>query len=77
MLSPKFDPKAEASRPRFVVPRRDTTANWEAANPVLQAGEFGLDYTRGVGRIGDGATAWNDLPDFTGSPEDPCLIAYA
>lgn len=46
--------------------RRDTAANWEAANPVLAQGEIGLildDYGKVVGeKIGDGKTAWTALP---------------
>lgn len=63
-------------RPPVLV-RRDTTVNWETVNPVLQAGEMALDYTRGVCKVGDGETAWNDLPEFTGSAADPCWPAIA
>lgn len=42
--------------------RRGTTAQWAAANPVLAAGEPGVDLDTGEQRIGDGATAWADLP---------------
>lgn len=42
--------------------RRDTTANWAAANPVLAVGEPGLNTdTNGI-KYGDGVTAWNSLP---------------
>ena len=47
--------------------RRDTAANWTAANPVLAQGEIGIELD-GLGtstvlqKIGDGVTAWNDLP---------------
>jgi len=47
--------------------RRDTAANWTAANPILAQGERGLE-TDGLGtatvkeKIGDGVKAWNDLP---------------
>lgn len=41
--------------------RRDTTANWTSANPVLGQGEFGLDTTLNRFKIGDGATAYNTL----------------
>ena len=50
--------------------RRDTLTNWSSANPVLKAGEVALvDKNNGVGsklwaiRIGDGTTAFNDLPE--------------
>ena len=41
--------------------RRDTSSNWSTANPVLDAGEFGLDMTIGKFKIGDGTTNWNHL----------------
>ena len=44
--------------------RRDTGANWTAANPVLADGELGIesDATSLRGKIGDGVTAWASLP---------------
>ena len=44
--------------------RRGTAAQWAAANPVLAQGEPGVDTTTGALRIGDGARAWLDLPEF-------------
>jgi hypothetical protein len=41
--------------------RRDTAANWTAANPTLASGEFGLETDTTLFKIGDGATAWNAL----------------
>jgi hypothetical protein len=41
--------------------RRDTSANWTSANPVLAQGEIGLNLTTGQYKIGDGSTAWNSL----------------
>ena len=41
--------------------RRDTAANWEAVNPILAAGEMGLEPDTRRTKIGDGVTAWNDL----------------
>ena len=43
--------------------RRDTAANWTAANPVLRPGEMGIELGA-VPRwkVGDGTTAWNLLP---------------
>ena len=46
--------------------RRDTTANWLAADPVLAQGEQGLDITTGFLYIGDGSTPISQLPPFTG-----------
>ena len=42
--------------------RRGTAARWAAANPVLLAGEPGLETDTLKLKHGDGATAWNDLP---------------
>lgn len=39
--------------------RRDTAANWTAANPVLLSGEFGYETDTGKIKVGDGTTAWN------------------
>jgi hypothetical protein len=41
--------------------RRDTAANWTAANPTLAAGEQGWESDTDLLKIGDGATAWNSL----------------
>lgn len=44
--------------------RRDTAVNWQNTNPILSQGELGLDITNNRFKLGDGATAWNDL-DYT------------
>jgi hypothetical protein len=41
--------------------RRDTAANWASTNPVLAAGEQGLETDTNLIKYGDGATAWVDL----------------
>lgn len=41
--------------------RKDNTKNWEKANPILAANEFGYDYERKVIKIGDGITPWRNL----------------
>lgn len=41
--------------------RRGTTTEWSNANPTLANGEFGLDTTLKLFKIGDGTTAWNSL----------------
>lgn len=50
--------------------RRDTEANWAAANPVLLEGEIGLvtDVTSPYFKLGDGLTAWSGLPVMSGMP---------
>lgn len=50
--------------------RRDTAANWTSKNPILAAGELGVQLGATVNdtkfKIGDGATAWNGLPFYEG-----------
>lgn len=41
--------------------RRDTAANWTAANPVLLLGEVGFETDTRKLKLGDGTTAWNTL----------------
>jgi len=41
--------------------RRDTAANWTAANPTLLAGELGYESDTGKWKVGDGTTAWASL----------------
>ena len=57
--------------------RRDTKANWESVNPVLADAEIGFILDKdengvqksSLFKIGDGETAWNQLPlfGFTGN----------
>ena len=46
--------------------RRDTQANWERVNPILEDGEPGLDITQNKIKYGDGTTQWNSLPYASG-----------
>ena len=46
--------------------RNDTAANWTSANPVLAAGEPGVEHDTGKMKVGDGSTAWNALGYFQG-----------
>lgn len=41
--------------------RRDTAATWTSKNPILLAGELGLETDTDRFKFGDGVTAWNDL----------------
>lgn len=41
--------------------RRDTAANWFDANPILSAGEPGLETDTRQIKYGDGVTAWREL----------------
>jgi hypothetical protein len=42
--------------------RRDTTANFTSANPVLSVGEISFDTTTKQFKVGDGASTWTALP---------------
>jgi len=41
--------------------RRDTSANWTTANPILAAGETGFETDTRMMKLGDGSTHWADL----------------
>jgi hypothetical protein len=41
--------------------KRGTAANWTSANPVLAAGEAGVETDTRKIKYGDGTTAWNAL----------------
>lgn len=41
--------------------RRDTTTNWNTYNPVLQAGEIGIDTVLNKFKIGNGSSTWSAL----------------
>jgi len=45
--------------------RRDTTANWATANPILASGEPAYDTVLKVLKIGDGTANWVTLPSIT------------
>ena len=46
--------------------RRDTSANWSSANPILAQGEMGYDITNDSVKVGNGTDAWNDLSYIAG-----------
>lgn len=56
------EPRAEF---RF---QRGGALRWTALNPILAAGEPGVEYPSGLFKMGDGHTAWNDLPYFLTEP---------
>jgi hypothetical protein len=41
--------------------RRDTAANWTAADPTLASGEMGIETDTNLFKIGDGVTEWTSL----------------
>ena len=62
--------------------RRDTEARWSLNNPILAEGEIGID-TQTINtnsflfKVGDGATAWNDLLYVNISLSQQSLPIYA
>jgi len=46
--------------------RRDTSANWTSANPLLSQGEVGYEFDTGRFKVGNGTQAWNLLPYSSG-----------
>lgn len=47
--------------------RRGLAATWTERNPVLLAGELGLELDTNQFKIGNGETAWNALPYYAAS----------
>lgn len=46
--------------------RIDTSKNWSNKNPVLLAGEIGIESDTFRLKAGDGSTSWNNLPYLRG-----------
>lgn len=59
-----------------MIQRRDTEVNWNSANPILEAGEFGYNTSNGKIKLGDGVTPWNALPYFVGSNGDDVVVSW-
>jgi hypothetical protein len=66
--------------------RRDTAANWTAANPVLAAGEAAYETDTNKFKLGNGSTAWNSLaygglsgvmnnPVITGAGQETIVVS--
>lgn len=49
--------------------RRDLAATWNSVDPILSAGEIGLESDTGKIKLGDGSSPWTDLNYFFGSLE--------
>jgi hypothetical protein len=56
--------------------RRDTSANWTTNNPILAAGEPGLETDTGKVKHGNGATAWSGLDYATGNIKARNEVGY-
>lgn len=57
-----------------IVTRHDTAENWKTYNPVLLAGEQGVEMDTKKIKIGDGTTEWNKLP-YSGITMDEVIEA--
>jgi hypothetical protein len=44
--------------------RRDTAANWVSTNPVLRAGEFGIETDTLKFKIGNGSSTWTQIANY-------------
>jgi hypothetical protein len=44
--------------------RRDTAANWTSSNPVLRAGEFGVETDTLKFKIGNGSSTWTQIVNY-------------
>ena len=53
--------------------RRDTSANWTAANPVLASGEIGFITDLRKAKVGNGTNDWNSLEFLVGGSEAEML----
>ena len=51
-----------------IIMRNDTAENWRIKNPILDKGEIGVESDTHKFKIGDNATAWNDL-GYAGADE--------
>jgi hypothetical protein len=54
--------------------KRGKKATWETQNPTLAYGEPGYEKETGKLKIGDGETAWNDLPYLTNGGGEDIII---
>ena len=48
----------------------DSRKNWIASNPILLAGQIGIEEDTGYMKWGDGQAHWNDLPYRNEPPSD-------
>lgn len=55
--------------------RRDTAANWVTEDPVMAAGEIGLETDTDIIRIGDGSAVFTLLPAYKPA-NTPALINF-
>lgn len=54
--------------------RRDLAATWTSVDPVLSAGEIGLESDTDKIKLGDGTSSWTELDYFYGSLENTSYV---
>ena len=52
----------------------DTSTNWATNNPILLAGEIGVESDTNKIKVGDGITNWNDLSYINGSSDGNIIL---
>lgn len=52
----------------------DTAENWTKNNPILLAGEFGIESDTNRIKIGNGVSTWNDLTYIASGSEGGAII---
>ena len=57
--------------------RRGTSEEWASLDPVLLAGELGIDTTQGIVKVGDGQTSWLGLMEIGGGVGDGAHNPFA
>ena len=57
--------------------RKGTAAAWATANPVMLVGEIGFETDTMYWKVGDGSTAYNDLPRMNPNPPSVFLLMGA
>ena len=56
--------------------RRGTAAQWASANPILAAGEPGVETDTGLLRVGNGVDTFDDLPAYLTTATNPALLTF-
>lgn len=56
--------------------RRGTAAQWTTANPVLAAGEMGIETDTNKSKYGDGTTAWSSLSYSVASASGSATVEW-
>lgn len=63
--------RTEKPRFKMSMQRRDTAENWYLSNPVLMAGEIGVDTDNDQVYVGNGASTWRQLVATAWKPVEP------